>query len=111
MTEPTPSIEEILQAILDVYFSAGAQVSVDTYNKTHAILTAYTEAVRAGENDRRDKIEHAVEQSIIDQHVTLAVAKERKRIEEWIERKQSGGIVNDWVFVKDVLSILSDSRK
>lgn len=35
---------------------------------------------RADEAARRDGIEHAIEQSIIDQHVTMARAEERKKV-------------------------------
>lgn len=43
------SIEKALQDIQDVYFNAGARVSVDTYDRTHATLTAVAEEAKREE--------------------------------------------------------------
>lgn len=45
----------------------------------------YEEGVKA-EANRRDGIERAIEQSIIDQHVTMAVKAERERILKMVKR-------------------------
>jgi hypothetical protein len=85
----------------------------------NALTALETQAEARGiekEATRRDGIEHAIEQSIIDQHVTLAKEEARRsalesaiKLSDKIEMSEPDGGTREWMAFKHFRNTLRDS--